>query len=79
MNQTSVDFIDKTSFSNLVEATTREKHITHFEAILDICKTKNIEVESIPELLTTKLRKMIQNEAINLNLLKKSKTRRLPL
>ena len=75
---TAVEFIDKASFSTLVERTTREKNISHMDAVLEICRIRNIEIEGVSNLLTGKLRKMIQNEADNLNLLKKSRSRRLP-
>lgn len=76
-----VDFIDSENFSILIENLMSEKSFSPIEAILEACKLKNIEIDTIPELMTPKIRKMLHNEALNLNLLKKSKTRRrtLPL
>lgn len=73
------DFIDSATFISLMENIMREKSISHIEAILEICRVKNMEPESVPELLTPKIRKLIQNEAASMNMMKKKTTRRLPI
>jgi len=76
---TTSQFLDSSVFVNLVELTSKTKNISYIDAILDICRTRNIEVESIPELLTPKLRKLIQNEATNAHMLKKGTGKKLPI
>jgi len=72
-------FLDSSAFVDLIETTARNKNISYIDAILDVCKSRNIEFESVPELLTPKLRKMIQNEATNINMLKKRIGKKLPI
>ena len=54
-------------------------NMTYVDAIVDICAKKGIELESVPKLLTPKIRKIIQNEAITLNMLKPKSGKKLPI
>lgn len=79
MKPQAQEFMDSNSFSVMIEDMTRTRNMSHMDAILELCKTKNIEIENISELIDKKLKRILQNEAINLNLLKKSKIRKLPI
>lgn len=72
------DFIDSSTFITLMDNVMKEKKLSHIDAIVEICREKNMEVESVAELLNPKIRKLIQNEASSLNMMKK-KVRRLPI
>lgn len=68
---TQQTLLDSAAFADLVETMMRKKNVSHIEAILEICKERNLDVESIPELLTPKLRKRIADEATSVNMLKR--------
>jgi autonomous glycyl radical cofactor GrcA len=72
-------FIDSTTFIELIEKTVKAKSITYIDAIIEVCRARNIEYESVPELITPKMRKLIQNEASNVNMLKKKAGKKLPI
>jgi hypothetical protein len=54
-----------------MDKTMKEARCTYIEAMLLICERRGLDVETIPELLTPKLKKRVQVEARNLNLMKK--------
>ena len=68
---TEQTLLDSASFADLVETTMRTKNLSHIDAILEICRVRNLDVESVPELLTPKLRKRISDEATAANMLKR--------
>lgn len=73
-----VKFLTPSTFSCMLITMMRDKNISHIDAILELCRERNIEIESIPELLTPQLKKLIKNEAVSLNLMrKKSGSRKL--
>lgn len=73
-----VKFLTPGAFSCMLITMMRDKNISHIDAILELCKERNIEIESIPELLTPQLKKLIKNEAISLNFIRsKSGSRKL--
>jgi hypothetical protein len=50
----------------------------YIDAIVDICEKTGIEIETVPKLMTPKIRKRIKSEAESLNMLKR-KGARLPV
>lgn len=50
----------------------------YMDAMLKACELFQIEIEMVPQLITPKMKKTLQAEALNLNLLKR-KGRRLPI
>ena len=60
-------------FSDLVSEIMIQKNISMIDAIVDICETRGLDLEVVPELLTPKLKKTIQGEAKKLYMLKKRK------
>lgn len=73
------EFINTETFVEILQTIMVEKNISHMEGIIELCNKYNIEIESVAELITPQIRKLIQNEAITLNMMKKRKQRRLPL
>jgi hypothetical protein len=65
--------LDQASFGALVDITMKTKNLSHIDAILEICKNRNLDVESVPELLSPKLRKRISDEATSMNMMRKKK------
>lgn len=50
----------------------------YIDAVVDICEKTGIEIETVPKLMTSKIRKRIKSEAESLNMLKR-KGARLPV
>lgn len=67
---------EKTKFSDLIERRAIEHGINHIDAINDYCEETNLEVEVAATLLTSSLKLKIEEEAKNLNCLKKKKTKK---
>lgn len=70
---TEPELMTQAKFGDLIESITKEKRISYMEAALLICEKRGLDVETIPELLNPKLKKKIQNEALDLNMLKRKK------
>jgi len=61
-----------------VEKLVVEKQISYLDAIVHYCETNNIEVETAAKLINTKIKKTLEYEASELNLLKE-KNNKLPI
>ena len=67
----AIEFMNANTFAHLLDKTMKEKQLSHIDAIVEVCKIENIDIESVPELLTPRLKKLIQNEAISINMIRK--------
>lgn len=63
------------SFSKEIERIVRENKVTYFEAVCDYITSNNIEPETVPKLLTTRIKEIIEVEATDLNLINRGKKR----
>lgn len=63
----------QTTFSQEIERIVREDKITYFEAVCDYMANNNIEPETVPRLLNGTIKKKIEAEATDLNLLNRGK------
>lgn len=63
--------LDSNTFMVLLDSTMKEKKLSHIDAIVEICRARNLDIESVPELLTSKTKKLIMNEAVNINMIRK--------
>jgi len=61
---------------NLVQVNTEMNYI---DAIVHFCEQNNIDLESVPKLISKPLKDKIKYEAMELNFLKKSSRAKLPL
>jgi len=61
---------------SLVHSNTDMRYI---DAIIHFCEKNNIDVESVPKLISKPLKEKIKYEAMELNFLKKSSRAKLPL
>jgi len=53
--------------------------MNYIDAIVHFCEQNNIDVESVPKLISKPLKEKIKYEAMELNLLKRSSRAKLPL
>lgn len=51
--------------------------ISYIDAILSFCEVNNIELETVPKLITKPLKEKLKYEAMNLNFLKKTSKAKL--
>ena len=65
-------------FSLMIEELARRLQCTHMDAILEHCKETGFEIEVASTLVSSKLKNIIRDEAISLNMLKREGNR-LPL
>ena len=73
-----LDIMSTTKFNELLEDKVSDNRISYIDAIVDICAKTGLEIESVPSLLNNRTRKILRNEATNLNMLKK-KGAKLPV
>jgi len=57
------------TFSLEVEKMAQDKNLTHMDAVVEYCKVKNIEPESVARLISKSLKDKIEANARDLNYL----------
>ena len=57
------------TFSLEVEKMAQDKNLTHMDAVVEYCKVKNIEPESVARLVSKSLKEKIDANARDLNFL----------
>jgi hypothetical protein len=62
----------------MIEETARRLECSHIDAIVEHCKTTGFEIEVASSLISPKLKSLIRDEAVNMNMLKKEGSR-LPI
>ena len=65
----------QSTFSKEIEKIVRDQKITYFEAVCDYISENKIEPESVPKLLTARIKEIIETEATDLNLINRGKKR----
>jgi|TARA_R100000030_G_scaffold2722_1_gene2146 hypothetical protein len=55
------------------------KGMNYIDAIIHFCEKNNIDIESVPKLISKPLKEKIKYEAMELNFLKRSSRAKLPL
>ena len=67
-------------FAEEIEAIAHDnKGMKYIDAIIHFCEKNNLDVESIPKLISKPLKEKIKCEAMELNLLKRTSHAKLPL
>lgn len=66
-----LDIMTPAKFRSLVEKKVADGGISYIDAIVDVCQKTGFEIESVPKMLTNKTKKILRNEATNMNMLKK--------
>lgn len=74
-----LNFITQEKFLDLVERCVTTKKLSYMEAIVYVCEDIKLEYESVPKLINIKMKRLIKNEALSNNMLKKKKSARLPI
>jgi Phage late-transcription coactivator len=65
----------QTTFSKEIERIVRDDKVTYFEAVCDYMSANNIEPETVPKLLSARIKEIIEAEATDLNLINRGKKR----
>jgi len=73
-----LDIMTPTKFRQMLEERVLSDNVSYMDAIVDICEKTGLEIESVPKMLSIKTKKILRNEATNLNMLKK-RGARLPV
>ena len=55
------------------------KGMSYVDAIVHFCEKNNLDVESVPKLITKPLKEKLKGEAMELNLLKRTSHAKLPI
>lgn len=78
--QAELSLMTPDRFTDTLDRTVREKNISYLDAIMYICENLGIEIETIPRLMTPRIKKILTSEANGLNLLKRRANEpRLPI
>tara|TARA_B100000287_G_scaffold367775_1_gene363692 strand:+ start:306 stop:563 length:258 start_codon:yes stop_codon:yes gene_type:complete len=73
-------FFCPSRFAEQIEALVlNNSEMNYIDAILHFCEQNNIDVESVPKLISKPLKEKIKYEAMELNFLKRSSRAKLPL
>lgn len=72
-------FLCPQKFAQEIESIVKSSKINYIDAIVHYCEENNVEVESVPKLMSKPLKEKLKNDAIELNFLKKTTRAKLPL
>ena len=73
-------FYSSNKFAEEIEKTVLEnKGMKYMDAIIFFCEKNNVDVESVPKLVSKPLKEKLKAEAMELNLLKRTSRAKLPL
>ena len=73
-------FYSSKKFAEEIEKTVLEnKGMKYMDAIIFFCEKNNVDVESVPKLVSKPLKEKLKAEAMELNLLKRTSRAKLPL
>ena len=64
-------FLTKSKFTKLIEATVVDKRLTYMDAILHLCESNNIEPLDVKKFISNIIKDKVEAEARNLNFLPK--------
>tara|TARA_B100001250_G_C19798808_1_gene790008 strand:- start:2044 stop:2277 length:234 start_codon:yes stop_codon:yes gene_type:complete len=64
-------FLTKSKFTKLIEATVVDKKLTYMDAILHLCESNNIEPLDVKKFISNIIKDKVEAEARNLNFLPK--------
>lgn len=58
-------FLDETSFQMQIEVIVREKRLDYLDAVIEFCKSHDMDPEDVKKLMTVNLKDKIRNAAID--------------
>ena len=68
------NFLTKSKFTKLIEATVIETRLSYMDTILYLCEENNIEPEDVKKFISPFIRDKLEAEAMALNFLPKTNT-----
>lgn len=69
--QAELSLMTPDRFADTLDRMVREKSMSYLDAIMHVCESSGIEVETVPRLMTPRIKKILTSEANGLNLLKR--------
>jgi len=72
-------FFCPSRFAQEIESLVSEQKTSYIDAIVNFCEQNNIDLESVPKLISKPLKEKLKCEATELNFLKRSSRAKLPL
>ena len=72
-------FMTTARFSTEVEGLVKENSMSYIDAIIHYCGENNIEIETVPKLISKPLKEKLKYEAQQLNYMKKTSKAKLVL
>jgi len=72
-------FMTTARFSTEVEGLVKEDSMSYIDAIIHYCGENNIEIETVPKLISKPLKEKLRYEAQQLNYIKKTSRAKLTL
>ncbi len=73
-------FYSSKKFAEEIETIAHDnKGMSYIDAIVFFCEKNNVDIESVPKLMSKPLKEKLKCEAMELNLLKKTSHAKLPL
>ncbi len=70
-------FLCPQKFAQEIEKLVKEHKINYIDAIIFFCEENNIDIDSVPKLISKPLKEKIKYDAIQLNFLKKTSKAKL--
>lgn len=65
-------FVSKEKFAEEIEKLVLVKQMNYIDAMVEYCSIHNIEIESVPKLISKPLKEKLRYDAMELNYLKQS-------
>ena len=72
-------FLCSAQFAQDIEAIVKDDNLGYIDAIVHYCEQNDIDVESVPKLISKPLKEKLKWEATELNYLKRTTRAKLPL
>ena len=72
-------FLCSAQFAQDIEAIVKDDNLGYIDAIVHYCEQNDIDVESVPKLISKPLKEKLKWEATELNYLKRTSRAKLPL
>ena len=72
-------FISKDKFSEDIEELVKRTQMNYIDAIVEYCELNNIEIETVPKLISKPLKERLKCDAIELNYIRRTTKAKLPL
>ena len=72
-------FLCSSQFAQDIEAIVKNDNLGYIDAIIHYCEQNEIDVESVPKLISKPLKEKLKWEATELNFLKRTSRAKLPL